>query len=381
MGRDPGAYYGLVNPPIAKASTFLYAGLEAYRAAAKDPDYKFRYGRVGNPLSLALEEAMSELDGGFRGIVAPSGLAACTLPLLAYAKAGAHILITDSVYEPIRGFCRNLMARFGVEVEYYDPLIGADIAQHIKDTTVLIYMESPGSGTFEVQDVPAITAAAKARGVITVIDNTWATPLAFRPLAHGVDIALQSATKYIGGHADITLGIVVANDKKTYGRLKATALDLGYNAGAEDMYLALRGLRTLDIRLRENAAGALEVATWLAAQPQVERVLYPVLETDNGHSLWQRDFTGAAGVFSFFLRPIPDKALIAFTDALSLFPIGSSWGGYESLLQPQDLSTRHFKPAEKGPLLRLQIGLEDPKDLIESLQEGFAALAKTLETL
>ncbi|HBH25788.1 MAG TPA: cystathionine beta-lyase [Rhodospirillaceae bacterium] len=376
LGRDPAAHQGAVNPPIVRTSTFIYAGLEAYRAAAQDPDYKYRYGRLGNPLSCAFEGAMAELDGGAGAVVAASGLAACVLPFLAYARAGGHMLVTDSVYLPIRAFAAGFLRRAGVEVEYYDPCIGAGIGDLIRDNTCLIYMESPGFGTFEVQDVPAIVAAARARGVPTAIDNTWAGPLLFRPLEHGVDVAVQAATKYIGGHADVNLGAAVAREEATYRLLKATAVDLGYNAGAEDLYLALRGLRTLPLRLRESGAAALQVAQWLEGRAEVARVLCPALPPDPGHALWRRDFTGAAGVFSFFLKPLPDKALVAFVDALALFPVGSSWGGYESLLQPQDLSARQWRLPETGPLLRLQIGLEDPADLIEDLERGFAALAR-----
>ena len=374
LGRDPKSYYGLVNPPVAKNSTFIYPSLEVYKKASSDPDYKYRYGRMGNPMADAFECAITELDGGFKGIVAPSGLAACTLPFLAFMKQGGHVLITDSVYDPIRGFCKNLAKRFGVEVEYYDPLIGCGIEKLIKDNTCIIYMESPGSATFEVQDVRAITQIAKEKGVVTALDNTWSTPLYFKPLDFGVDIAIQSATKYIGGHADITLGVAVAKDKNVYDTLKACALDIGYNAGADDIYLALRGLRTLEVRMRENLRNAKIVAKWLQERSEIARVFYPVLEDDPNHTIWKRDFKGAAGVFSIDLLAPNNNSLHAFADALDLFPVGSSWGGYESLMQPQSIGVRTFKPEIKGTLLRLQIGLEDPQDLIASLTRGFEAM-------
>lgn len=374
IGHDPASYHGLVAPPVARGSTFLYPDLETYRRAAGDPDHRYRYWRLGNPNADAFERAMAELEGGHRAVAAVSGVAACALPFLAHMRAGAHVLVVDGVYDQIRDLCGNVLARAGVEVEYYDPLIGAGVAGLIRESTALVYIESPGSATFEVQDVPAIAAAARARGVLTVADNTWSSPLAFRPLEHGVDVCVVSATKYIGGHADITLGVAVARDEATYRPLKTAAVDMGYSAGAEDMVGALRGLRTVQLRYRQAAASALRVARWLDARPEVVRVCYPPLPSDPGHALWRRDFDGAAGILSLFLDAPSDRAVRAFVDALDLFPIGSSWGGYESLLQPQSLAARSFAPKDRGTLLRLQIGLEDPADLIACLERGFAAM-------
>ena len=379
IGRDPAAHHGLVNPPIAKGSTFLYPDLAAYRVPRDKQDY--RYWRLGNPNARDLEGAMAELEHGIGAIVAPSGVAACALPLLTYMRAGGHMLITDSVFDPTRNLANGLVTRAGVEVEYYDPAIGAGIADLIRPNTHLIYLESPGSSTFEVQDVPAIASAARARGVPTACDTTWSSPLAFHPIAHGVDVATISATKYIGGHADITLGVVVARDDTTYRTLKAAAINLGYCAGAEDMWLALRGLRTVELRMARVADSALQIATWLQAQPGVRRVLYPPLPGDPGHALWRRDVTGAAGVFTVQLDAPDDAALGAFLDTLQLFPLGFSWGGYESLAQPFTLSHRRFVPDGLAPdtpgLVRLQIGLEDPADLIADLARGLERMRQT----
>jgi cystathionine beta-lyase len=371
-GRDPADYHGIVNPPVARGSTILYPSLSAY----DDPDHRYRYGRMGNPMSEAFETAMADLEGGAGAVSAPSGLAALTVALLAFLKAGDHLLMVDSVYPPTREFCDRLLARFGVETEYYDPLIGAGIAGLIRENTSAIYMESPGSATFEIQDVPAIVEAARARGAVTMIDNTWAAGVAFKPLSRGVDISLQAATKYIGGHSDVNLGFAAARTEAQVKKLRTCALDLGVCAAPEDMSLALRGLRTLKLRLRQSAENALEVASWLSAREDVRRVYHPALPGDPNHALWRRDFTGSNGLVSVLLPPSDTRAVEAFVDGLKLFPVGSSWGGYESLLQPQNLKTcRSACPwNEEGALLRLQVGLEDPQDLIADLERAFARL-------
>ncbi len=373
-GRDPEAFFGLANLPVGRVSTIIYPSLEAY----ENPNHKFRYGRVGNPMSEAFELAMSELEGGYNAITASSGLAAITTAILAFVKTGDHVLICDAVYPPTRIFCDETLKRMGVEVEYYDPLIGKGIEKMIRKNTSLIYMESPGSGTFEVQDVPAIVAAAKKRGILTMLDNSWSGGLIFRPIEHGVNVAVQSVTKYVGGHSDISLGVAVADTEKTYKILKRGALHLGTCAAPDELWLALRGLRTMAVRMKQNAQNALKVAQWLEKRPEVAHVYYPALKGDPNHKLWKRDFSGANGLLSILLKEAPKKAVSQFVNGLELFPIGSSWGGYESLLQPQALEKcRSANPwTEKGACLRLQIGLEDPEDLIADLERGFERFNK-----
>lgn len=369
IGTAPEEYFGIVNPPIARASTILYPDLAAY----EDPSHKYRYGRMGNPLSEKFETAMAEIENGFNAVSTCSGLTAITLALTTVLKAGDHALIVDTLYPPARDFANQVLAKFGVEIEYYDPRIGADIADLCKDNTALIYLESPGSGTFEVQDVPAIAKVAQAKNIKTIIDNTYAAGLILKPLDHGIDYSLQSCTKYVGGHSDVNLGIVVANTEDNYRPLKKTALNRGDCGAAEDLYLGLRGLRTIALRLEKNAENALTVAKWLKKQKGIADVLYPALKHSPDHKLWKRDFTGANGVFSIILEPVPKEAVHKFVDALDLFPIGSSWGGYESLLQPQYLNkyrTATKRPEGEGAILRLQIGLEDPEDLIADLDQA-----------
>lgn len=372
MGSDPDAYYGLVNPPIARASTILYPSLAAY----EDPNHQFRYGRMGNPLSQSFEQAMSELEGGYAAVSTASGLTAITTALLAFLEHGDHLLMVDTAYPPLRDFLGNVLKRMGVETEFYDPMIGEGIADLIRDNTRVIYMESPGSGTFEVQDVPAIVSAAQQRDVMTVIDNTWSAGVLFKPLGHGVDISIQSCTKYIGGHSDINLGVAVARTEEHFRALKKTALDLGICAAAEDLYQGLRGLRSLTIRMKQNAENAGAVVEFMRQREEVEQVYYPALESHAGHDIWKRDFTGVNGVFSFRLKQAPQDSVHAFVDALELFPIGSSWGGYESLLQPQYPSKTRtaVKWEHEGRLLRFQIGFEDPRDLIADLEQAFEKL-------
>ncbi|MGH1398198.1 MAG: cystathionine beta-lyase [Alphaproteobacteria bacterium] len=369
IGTAPEEYFGIVNPPIARASTILYPDLAAY----EDPSHQYRYGRMGNPLSDKFEGAMAEIERGFNAVSTASGLSAITLALMAVLKAGDHALVVDTLYPPARDFCNQELAKFGVEIEYYDPRIGAGVADLCRENTALIYLESPGSGTFEVQDVPAIAAVARARGIKTIIDNTYSAGLIFKPLSHGVDYSLQSATKYIGGHSDINMGVVVARDEELYKPLKKTALNRGDCAAAEDLYLGLRGLRTISLRMQENAGNALQVAKWLMKQKGIADVLYPALKHSPDHKLWKRDFSGANGVFSIVLEPADKAAVHAFVNALDLFPIGSSWGGYESLLQPQYLGkyrTATKRPEGEGVILRLQVGLEDPEDLIADLAQA-----------
>jgi cysteine-S-conjugate beta-lyase len=376
-GNDPHAYFGFVNPPVVHASTVLFpeAGLMAGR---HDGRLKYSYGTHGTPTTDALGSAVDELEGSAGTVAVPSGLAAVALPFLAFLSAGDHALVTDSVYSPTRTFCDGMLKRLGVEVEYYDPLIGGGIASLMRANTKLVFTESPASQTFEVQDIGAIAAAAHGRGAVVVMDNTWATPVYFRALDHGVDVTVHAATKYPGGHSDLVLGLVSANEK-CWTQIKQTFLMLGICAGPDDVYQVLRGLRTMGIRLERHQKSALEVARWMEGKPGVARVLHPALESHPGHALWKRDFSGASGLFSFVLAGGGEKAQHAFLDALEIFGLGYSWGGYESLAVPVFLRDRTIaKGPHEGPLIRLQIGLEDVDDLKADIERGLAAALAVL---
>ncbi|MFN3658998.1 MAG: cystathionine beta-lyase [Pseudolabrys sp.] len=372
-GRDPQANLGFVNPPVYHASTVLYPTAEdqiAHRA-------RYQYGRRGTPTSEALENALAEMEGeGCAGVaLLPSGLAAISTALLAVAGAGDHILVTDSVYRPTRTFCEGVFKRMGVETTYYDPLIGAGIARLFKPNTRAVFTEAPGSQSFEMQDIPAIASVAHDKGALVLMDNTWATPLYFRAFAKGVDVSIQAGTKYIGGHSDIMFGCVAAN-AKALPALKTTVQTMGLCVGPDDMFLALRGLRTMAVRLKRHEESGVAVARWLAQRPEVLRVMHPALESDPGHAIWKRDFTGASGLFSIVLKPCAERAVYAFMDELTLFGMGYSWGGFESLVISFDCgeyrTATQWSPG--GPTLRFHIGLEDPGDLIADLEAGFAAM-------
>jgi cystathionine beta-lyase len=371
-GRDPWAQHGFVNTPIYRGSTVLYPTADdfAHRRA------RFTYGTHGTPTMEALETAWSDLCGAAGTVLVPSGLAAIAIALVSCLKAGDHILVTDSVYRPTRRFCDTQLIRMGVEVTYYDPLIGAGIAELMRPNTTAVFTEAPGSQTFEMQDIPAIAAAAHARDAVVLMDNTWATPLFFPPHAAGVDLAIDAGTKYLGGHSDLLLGLVSANDR-CWKRLRETFDNFAICAGPEDVFLALRGLRTMGVRLAHHQKSGLEVARWLAARPEVLRVLHPALETDPGHAIWKRDFSGACALFTVVLKPVADKAFDAFIDGLDLFGIGASWGGFESLVLP--FACHEYRTATAwnpgGPTVRIHIGLEDIGDLTADLERGFAALA------
>jgi cystathionine beta-lyase len=371
-GREPARQHGFVNTPIYRGSTVIFPTMAALEAN----DQAFTYGRLGTPTVRALEEAIAELEGGHRTLMTPSGLSAIATSLLAFLAAGDELLIVDSVYRPARRFCDNVLARLGVTVTYYDPLIGAGIKKLITKKTKVVFTESPGSQTFEVQDIPAIAEAAHDAGAVVILDNTWATPLYFKPFAHGADVSIQAATKYIGGHADIMLGAITMSER-TAAAIAKTHEDLGLCVGPEDVYLGLRGLRSLGVRLERHQKSGLELARWLAERPEVARVIHPALPADAGHALWARDFTGASGLFSIVLKPVPRAKLAAMVDGLSLFGMGYSWGGFESLILPFDPSA--YRTATKwraeGPALRLHAGLEDVEDLKADLEAGFARLA------
>ncbi len=371
-GRDPFRHDGFVNTPIVRGSTVLsptVADLEGHTG-------RYSYGRRGNPTVESLEVALARLEGGARVVLTPSGLSAVSVALLAVLKAGDHLLMVDSAYQPTRRLCDEVLTRYGIETTYYDPLISGDIAGLIRPNTRAIFLESPGSQSFEIQDVPAIVAAASVHGITTLMDNTWATPLFFRPHDFGVDISIQAGTKYLSGHSDLNIGTISANER-TYRRVLLTHGDLGITVAPEDAFLASRGLRTMAVRLERHQQSALTVARWLSERPEVRQVLHPALPEHPGHALWKRDFKGASGLFSIILEPVPKPAADALLDSLALFGLGYSWGGFESLAIPFDCSA--YRSATRwnpgGPAIRLQIGLEDPADLIADLDTGFAALA------
>ncbi|HEX3652325.1 MAG TPA: cystathionine beta-lyase [Rhizomicrobium sp.] len=371
-GRMSAEHFGAVNTPVYRASTILYSDL----ATLESGKVPYIYGRRGTPSSHSLEAAVNALEGGARTVICSSGLNAIALALLSVCSAGDHLLMVDSCYGPTRWFCDKTLSRFGVETTYYDPCIGARIEALFRAKTKAVFCESPGSLTFEVQDVPVIAAVAHARGASVLLDNTWATPLYFDAFAHGADLSIQAATKYIGGHADVMLGYVCANESHA-ARLAQTHDHLGIYASGDDCFLALRGLRTMPVRLKRHGETALALAQWLQRRPEVSRVLYPALEDDPGHALWKRDFTGATGLFGVVLRPLPHNALAAFFDSLKLFGMGYSWGGYESLIVPSKLHRTASNFAAEGPLLRIHAGLEDVDDLKADLERGFAAMRST----
>ncbi|MBN9007300.1 MAG: cystathionine beta-lyase [Rhizobiales bacterium] len=371
-GRDTAAQKGFVNPPVVHGSTVLYPtadDLHAHRG-------EFQYGRHGTPTTRALQDALMALEGpqcAGVGLV-PSGLSAISTALLSVLKAGDHVLVCDNVYRPTRNFCNGLLARYGIETTYFDPLIGADIARLFRPNTRVVMVEAPGSQSFEMPDVPAVAAVAHAHGALVIDDNTWATPLFRRALEQGVDISIQAATKYIGGHSDIMFGTISAN-AKAWPALAETIRLLGVCAGPDDVFLALRGLRTLAVRLAHHQQSAIDMAQWLAARPEVAKVLHPALASDPGHAIWKRDFTGASGLFSIVLKPAPQAAVDALLDTVKLFGMGYSWGGFESLVIPYDCTDYRSATAwaPGGPTLRLHIGLESLSDLKADLDRGFAA--------
>ncbi len=371
LGRDPARFDGFVNTPVVRGSTVLsptYDDLIHHRG-------RYSYGRRGNPTTEGLETALAALEGGDGVALTPSGLSAISIALLAVLGAGDHLLMVDTAYAPTRRVCDVELKRLGIETTYYDPLVGAGIAALIRDNTRAIFLESPGSQSIEIQDVPAIAAVARARGITTLIDNTWATPLYFQPHKVGVDISIQAGTKYIGGHADVNLGTISAVGE-AWKKVHATHGNMGITISPDDAALGARGLRTLAVRLAQHHRSGLEVAEWLATRPEVSRVLHPALPTDPGHAIWKRDFSGACGLFSLILKPVPEVAVAAFFDALTLFGMGYSWGGYESLAIPFNCSGYRTATtwAPEGPAVRLHIGLEDVADLKADLDQAFARM-------
>ena len=375
LGRDPRRFLGAINTPVFRASTILLPTMADLERASRGEYKGLSYGLHGLPTVTDLQRALATLEGGHAALAVPSGLTATTLPLLALLAPGDHLLVTDAVYGPTRRFCDNHLRRFGIDVGYYDPLAGAAIADAFRPNTKIVFTESPGSLTFEVQDIRAIADVAHARGARVVLDNTWATPLGFRAFDHGADVSVHAATKYIGGHSDVLLGAIVAN-AETYPALHRLWTDMGVTPSSDDCFLALRGLRTLAVRMKRHEASALEVAAWFRSRPEVREVLCPALPGDRGYDLWKRDFRGASGLFGVVLHPVDAAAIARMLDGMRLFGMGWSWGGFESLLIPtwpeRARTVTRWNPG--GPSLRVHIGLEDPEDLINDLDEGFARL-------
>ena len=376
-GRRAATATRTVNLPVTRASTVVFdsvAEMEAVQRRFEEDQVVPTYGITNMPLRAAFEEVIAELEGGYRACTYPSGLAAVAAALMAAVSAGDHVLVSDSVYGPTRRFCDRTLARYGVEATYYDPLAGASIAESMRPNTKAVYLESPGSLTFEVQDLPAIARIAHERGAAVIHDNTWATGIYFPSFEHGADLVVQAATKYPAGHSDVLLGAVVANER-CWPRLRDVTRDLGQTASPDDIFLGLRGLRTLEVRLRQHEASALEIARALEPHPAVRRVLHPALPSDPGHALWKRDFRGSSGLFAIELEPCPRERVAAFVDGLELFALGYSWGGYESLVMPAHVAhARTVRRWTGGPLVRLQVGLEDPADLLADLERGLQRL-------
>jgi cysteine-S-conjugate beta-lyase len=379
-GRHPERAGGAVNPPVIHASTIIAPTLADWessgrRLSAGEPGTY--YGRFGTATHHALEEALTELEAGFRTQLFPSGMAACAAAILSCVESGQHVLLPDSVYFPVRQLAGSALRRFGVSHSFYDPGAGAEIEALIRPETRCVYLEAPGSITFEMQDVPAIAELAHRHGARVLMDNTWATPCYFKPLAYGVDISIQAATKYIVGHADAMLGYATTT-ADAWPALWRTMMELGYSVGPDDVYLAQRGLRTLPVRLARHWQTGLALADWFARQPEVVRVMHPARPDDPGYALWRRDFTGASGLFGVLLQPMPRHALAALIDSLELFALGASWGGFESLLVPWNPKRTVVPWTHAGPCLRVHAGLEAAPDLLADLERGFSAMRAAL---
>ena len=376
VGGSPTDRHGAVNPPVYRASTILFPTVAEWEASRVHANrFKvLRYGQLGTPTTFALEEAIAALEGGYRAMLLPSGLAAATTVLLALLKSGDHLLMTDSAYQPTRHFAKVILARYGITTTFYDPGIGAGIESLMRPETRVIFLESPGSITFDVQDLPAIASVAHAHGALIAIDNTWATPYFLPAMQLGADVSIIAATKYIGGHSDVLLGTVTTTEP-LYERVRSMVAELGYSVSPDDAFLALRGLRTLGVRLERHQTSALQVAQWLQGRQEVKQVMHPALPTDPGHVIWKRDFTGASGLFGVVLHPVPKAAVDAMLNALRLFGMGASFGGFESLAIPMDSTRlRHLTGSADNRFIRIHVGLEDPSDLIADLEQGFAQL-------
>ncbi|MEQ1928939.1 MAG: cystathionine beta-lyase [Parvularculaceae bacterium] len=372
-GRPHRRPHHAVNQPVERASTFLFPTYDDFVDGAKN----IVYGRLGTSTHRALEEAVNVLEAGHETRLAPSGLAAVNYALLAFCRAGDQVLVTDSVYDPVRKFCDNFLARFGVETVYYDPLIGEDISALLSSRTKAVLVETPGSLTFEVQDLGAISAAAHKVGARVIVDNTWAAGCVFKPIKHGADVSVQAGTKYLAGHADLLIGTMTSADEASARAVFQTLLQLGSNVSADDAYLALRGLRTLKTRMARHEETGMKLAKWLGKRAEVERVLHPAFKSCPGHATWKRDFSGASGLFSVVMKPLRPAQIKAYFNALKIFGIGYSWGGFESLcvhVKPE--KARTAEPwQETGPVFRFSAGLEDADDLIADIDRAFTAMA------
>jgi len=368
-GRNPNDNFGVVNPPIYHASTIVFPNFAEFKAASEGKAKRPSYGRHGTEPHRNLEDALAQLEGADKCLLTSSGVQAISTVLLALLEPGDELLMVDSAYSPTRDFCDQELKRYGIVTRYYDPLIAGGIANQISEKTKVVFVESPGSLTFEVQDVPAIAKAAHAKGAVVVMDNTWASPLYFKAFEHGVDVSIHSATKHIGGHSDLLMGVINCT-AAVYPRIKRVYKNLGNCPGADDVYLAQRGLRTLSARIKAQGEAGLKIANWLKAQPQVAKVLHPQLPDCPGHELFKRDFLGGCGVFSFVLKKnLSDAELSKFFDGMELIKLGYSWGGYESLaifFDPAKVRTA-TKWSETGSAVRLSIGLENADDLIGDL--------------
>ena len=378
LGRGPVRAQGPVNLPVHRASTILSEHLDGYvhRFEGDNRYNNVTYGATGTQNSRALAEAVAAIEGGHRTVVTGSGLSAVTMAISAMVDAGDHVLVPDSVYGPTRRFCAEILSRYGVESSFYDPAIGAGIVGSMRENTRLVYTEAPGSLTFEMQDVPAITKAAHERGALVAMDNTWATPIFFRPIEHGVDISIQAGTKYLAGHSDLVIGMITTATDEVFKTIADQTYAFGDVASPDDCFLALRGMRSLSVRLERQSASAMKAARWLESRSEVKRVFYPALESDPGHALWKRDFAGASSLFGLAMHTTDEAAIARMVNGLVLFRIGSSWGGYESLVAYNRMPiARAVIPWTETPfLLRMHIGLEDPDDLIADLEAGLARL-------
>jgi cystathionine beta-lyase len=371
---------GYIMPPVQHASTILFSSVAEFEARSQDKYNGPFYGRIGTSTTFAFEDAMARAEGGFRSVAVPSGTAAMAAAILGFARRGDHILMSDSAWGSARRMVTGFLATLGVEVSFYDPSIGSDIETLLRANTKVVYLESPGSLTFDLQDVPAIAEVARRRGVTTLIDNTWASPVFFHPLKLGVDVSIVAATKYIVGHSDAMMGVVICNEK-SYQPVRDAASALGYHAAPDDCYLAYRGLTTAALRMRGHETQALALAKWFQQQPEVARVFHPALPEHPGHALWRRDFSGSSGLFSVEFHPVERSRLVAWLDRLELFGKGASWGGLRSLIIPHDpAGSRTVNPWTGGPLIRVHAGLEKLEDLIDDLAVAFTHLRSTNST-
>ena len=372
-GSHPSDQSGIVNPPIYRASTVDYGTVAKMGVLRKNPNDNFVYGRIGTPTSKAFEEAVASLEGAERTIAVGSGLAAISAAMLAFVKTGDHILVCDNAYSPTRNLSEKFLKRFGVETTYYDPLIGSAIYKLFQPNTKVIYTESPGSHTFEIQDIPAIADAAHKENIKVVMDNTWGAGYFFKPFEHGVDISVQAATKYFVGHSDAMIGTISMSGENIEPVINSVQI-LGYNISPDDAYLALRGLRTLNVRLKRHETSALKIAKWLSNRPEIDRILHPALSSCPGHDIWQRDFNGSNGLFGVVFKPLSERAMHTFIDGLELFSLGGSWGGYESLVLPTNITRTATKWKNNDQCIRFHIGLENPDDLIRDIERSLKSV-------